>query len=269
MYHRWVKNAARGQFSGVVLLDLSAAFDLVEPSLLLQKLKIYGVDGDYLCWIESYLSSRFQAVWIDHVLSDFIHCDIGVPQGSILGPLFFLIFFNDLPHSLSCDVDNYADDTTLTATGSSVAEIGEKLTENCTSVSTWMRANKLKLNPEKTHILTIGTQERLGNLQQTLQVNMDDVQLQQDEAGVELLLGCQVQANLKWKYQIAVLEKKLRSRLAGLLNLKHILPINIKKTVTEGVFNSVLGYCLPLYVGCDAGQVKTLQVLQNKAAQIV
>ena len=78
-----------------------------------------------------------------------------------------------------------------------------------------------------------------------------------------------MQANLKWKYQIAVLEKKLRSRLAGLLNLKHILPINVKKTITEGVFNSVLVYCLPLYGGCDAGQVKALQVLQNKAAQIV
>ena len=168
MYDRWIRNAAVGQVSGVVLLDLSAAFDLVEPSLLLQKLRIYGVDDDYLCWIESYLSSRSQAVWIDHVLSDFIYCDVGVPQGSILGPLFFLIFFNDLPYSLSCNVDNYADDTTLTATGSSVVEIGEKLTENCKSVSSWMRANKLKLNPEKTHILTIGTLERLGNLQQTL-----------------------------------------------------------------------------------------------------
>ena len=269
MYDRWVRNAARGQVSGVVLLDLSAAFDLVEPSLLLSKLRIYGVDENYLCWIQSYLSNRFQAVWIDHVLSDFLHCDVGVPQGSNLGPLFFSIFFNDLPDSLSCEVDNYADDTTLTSTGASVAEIGQKLTENCHTVSTWMKANKLKLNPDKTHILTMGTQERLANLEHSLQVSMDNVQLQEDEGGVELLLGCHVQANLKWRCQISALESRLKRRLAGLQNLKNILSFAMRKTITEGVFNSVLVYCLPLYGGADTGQVKSVQVLQNKASQIV
>ena len=111
---RWVRAAAGGQLSGVVLLDLSAAFDLVDSDLLLQKLKVYGFDDDSLLWVESYLADRHQAVWIDHALSDFLPCTVGVPQGSNLGPLFFLIFFNDLPHSLNCEADAYADDTTLT-----------------------------------------------------------------------------------------------------------------------------------------------------------
>ena len=113
MYDRWVKAAMKGQVSGVILLDLSAAFDLVEPDLLIQKLKIYGLDDEYLAWVHSYLSDRQQAVWIGHVLSDFIKTDVGVPQGSNLGPLFFLIYFNDLPGTLEGDVDSYADDTTL------------------------------------------------------------------------------------------------------------------------------------------------------------
>ena len=89
MYDRWVRAVSDGQLSGVVLLDLSAAFDLVDPDLLLQKLKVYGFDDDILLWVESYLTDRFQAVWIDHAMSDFLESKVGVPQGSNLGPLFF------------------------------------------------------------------------------------------------------------------------------------------------------------------------------------
>ena len=77
--------------------------------------------------IQSYLKNRQQAVWIHCILSEFITCNIGVPQGSNLGPLFFNVYFNDLLFALDCDVENYADDTTLTPTGKSINEISEKL----------------------------------------------------------------------------------------------------------------------------------------------
>ena len=268
MYDRWVRAATKEQVSGVILLDLSAAFDLVDPDLLIQKLRIYGVEEDFLSWISSYLTDRYQAVWIDHVLSEFLHCEVGVPQGSNLGPLFFLIFFNDLPHTLDCEVESYADDTTMTATGGSVEEIGVQLTTDCEKVSHW-RANKLKLNPDKTHILTMGTQKRLSNLSETVKVTMDNVELKEDPSKCELLLGCKIQANLKWHQQVASLLTKLRKRLTGLNHLKYICPFHIRKTITEGIFNSVLVYCLPLFGGLDKGQLKDIQVLQNKAAQLV
>ena len=270
MYDRWIRAAGQGQLSGVVLLDLSAAFDLVDPELLIEKLKIYGVEEDYLDFIASYLKERFQAVWIDHTLSEFIHCPIGVPQGSNLGPLFFLIYFNDLPDSLPlCDVDNYADDTTLTANGKTLEEIGEKLSRSCDIVSDWMRSNKLKLNPDKTHILTMGTQERLSNQVAKLQVVMDGITLEEDPSHCELLLGCQVQANLKHEKQITHLLAKLRAKLVGLSHLRFIAPFQTKKVITEGIFNSTLVYCLPYFGGCNKAHVQNLQVLQNKAAQIV
>ena len=89
-----------------------------------------GFDNDILSWVESYLTNRFQAVWIDHAMSDFLPSTVGVPQGSNLGPLLFLIFYNDLPFLLDCEADAYADDTTMTVAGDTVEEIGTKMTDN-------------------------------------------------------------------------------------------------------------------------------------------
>ena len=143
MYDRWVRGAGNGKVSGIVLLDLSAAFDLVSPEILLDKMKLYGIESDLLEWLESYLIERKQAVWIDHTFSDWLDVSSGVPQGSILGPLLFIIFANDLPYILSCELDQYADDSTLTSSKDTVEDINEEIKENCEKVSKWMEDNEL------------------------------------------------------------------------------------------------------------------------------
>ena len=132
-----------------------------------------------------------------------------------------------------------------------------------------MWANKLKLNADKTHLLTVGTAERLRNLQNPVNVEMEGLTLTEGVDKCELLLGVQIQANLKWHEQIKLLHEKLQTRLAGLMKLKFILQQHIMKTLAEGLFNSVLVYCLPLFGGCDKGEIQATQVLQNKAAQVV
>ena len=179
MGSQWVSGAAKGKINGIILLDLSAAFDLVDSTILLKKLKIYGLDDEFIEWIESYLTERKQAVWIDHILSDWLDVSVGVPQGSILGPLLFIIFANDLPNSLTCPLDAYADDSTLTSTQKTIEEINIELNENCRLVSTWMSQNQLCLNAGKTQLMVGVTNQRLRNhnTSEDLNVVMDGFKL--------------------------------------------------------------------------------------------
>ena len=269
MYDHWVQGASKGQVSGAVLLDLSAAFDLVPPDTLVEKLRVYGLDANFLSWMKSYMSDRYQAVWIDHVLSDLAHCEVGVPQGSNLGPLLFMLYVNDLPFTLTCNIEQYADDSTLHATCKATTDINAVLETNCEVVSNWMAENMLKLNADKTHILTLGTKERLALPGNKVAVHMDGILLEEDPTHRETLLGVVIDSDLKWHGQLASLTEKLKSRLAGLAHIRHVLPFHLRKIVSEGLFSSVLCYCLPLFGGCDVGELQDLQILQNKAAQLV
>ena len=176
---------------------------------------------------------------------------------------------NDLAYYLTCPLEQYADDTTLSASDPDTAKLAEFLTENCAALSHWMAENKFNLNADKTTVLTLGTQRRLNSIENKPEIFMDGLRLKESENPSEKLLGCQIQSDLKWAQQVSSVKEKLKKRVSGVYNLRNVLPYGTLKIVCEGWFQSVLAYCLPLYGGCENRDLNDLQVIQNKIARLV
>ena len=117
--------------------------------------------------------------------------------------------------------------------------------------------------------MSLGTLRRLNSLDNQVNVHMDGVQLNESDSLSETLLGCPIWGNLKWTQHVITLKAKLKKRVAGVYNIRYILPFSTLKTICEGWFQSVLAYCLPLYGGCDIGSLTDLKVCQNKIARLI
>ena len=152
----------KGNFTGMVLLDLQKAFDTVDHTILLNKLKWLGADVLTVQWFRSYLTGRTQVTDIDGTMSEPKGVTCGVPQGSILGPLLFLLYVNDMASAVRCKLLLYADDSALIASGKNVADIESKLSSELEYVSNWLIDNKLSLHLGKTQSILFGTKRRLS-----------------------------------------------------------------------------------------------------------
>ena len=148
-----------------MFLDLKKAFDTVDHCILLSKLSEIGVSPSSIKWFESYLNNRKQKTSCGNEISAALPVTVGVPQGSILGTLLFLVYINNLPNAVkNSEVTLYADDTVLYCFSKDPRLLEDKLNEDLLMVAYWLRENKLTLNLDKTKSTIIGSNRKLGNI---------------------------------------------------------------------------------------------------------
>ena len=210
----WFSNMDNGLLNGVLFLDLKKAFDTVDYEILLKKLNFYGVDSISLKWFQSYLTDRKQRTYVNGSLSDYGSTVCGVSQGSIVGPLLFLIYINDLPASgLSSIPRLYADDTCLILTSHDPTDLQITLNNDLNKVQSWLEANKLSLNVKKTKYSIIATQYKVAHLdhQPDVRINGHSV----DRVRTHRYLGVEIDDTLTWHSQIDQIVKKVSAGLAS------------------------------------------------------
>ena len=155
---------------GTIFMHLSKAFDMVDHSILLRKLAKFGIGGDELRWFLGYLRDRKQRVCVSEAASKWTTIHRGVPQGSILGPRLFILYVNDLPLTIpSSNVRQYADDTTVSVVRADKRDLEQCLETDLKAMDTWVKANKLNLNVQKTQLLVLSRRRRE---QETMEVQV-------------------------------------------------------------------------------------------------
>ena len=195
-------------FACGIFLDFQKAFDTVKHEILLDKLEHYGIRGIGLSWFKSFLSSRSQFVSVNGTVSENLSITHGVPQGSVLGPLLFLIFINDLNLSIQhSKTHHFADDTNLILIDKSLKKINKFANHDLKLASEWVRANRLSLNADKTEIVIFRAKNKIITKKLNFRINGKKIEL----SGRVKYLGIHIDQHLKWDYHINNIRKKIKT----------------------------------------------------------
>ena len=255
----------------LVLLDLSAAFDTVDHTILLNRLQKIGITGLVYDWFSSYLTGRTQAVFVDGVSSDSVNLTCGVPQGSVLGPILFNIYtqpLGEIARKHGLNYHFYADDTQL-YTSFSINDLSSSVTsvsECIEDIKTWMKSNLLMLNDSKTEVVLLGTKQQLGKL--------DNLAISVGNANIIPCsrvknLGVIFDNNMTMEDSVNNICKTAYFYIRLLGKLRKFLDKETSAMITHAFVTSRLDYCNSLLYGISSSLSAKLPRILDTAARIV
>ena len=265
-------NKQNSEYTLAVFCDLSKAFDVINHRILLHKLNNCGIRGIINTWFENYLFERTQFVEFGGERSSTQNIQCGVPQGSILGPLLYLIYVNDICNSCNSNILSFADDTTVYVSDSDIHKAYLNANEEINNVYTWFCANKLSLNANKTKYIVIRHNQRPLKLCDE-QLCIDNIPL--TRIGNDCLetstkfLGIHIDECLTWKQHILQINRKVSNSIFAIKQLKHTLPIDILRTLYFALIHPHLTYGVLAWGNARSSALRKTITLQKRAVRTI
>jgi hypothetical protein len=256
-------------------IDIKKAFDTIDHFILLRKIEQLGIRGIPLRWIKSYLTLRSQCVKVEKSFSEYKIIESGVPQGSVLGPILFLLYVNDLcNHPLNGHLTAFADDIALCYQGHKWKQIGETIQEDVDLLNKWFSYNGLKLSEKTKYICyNIGNSPSPDDIKLIFHdINCDKTTCSCAEIGrVDHLkyLGLILDQTLKWDHQISSVSSVVRNCLRKFYYIRNKCTLSFKKVIYHALVQSKLNYGLEFWGGAYTNKLKPALILQKKIIRII
>ena len=265
----WLRDINNRLAVGVIFIDLTKAFDLINHDVLIHKLKIYGFDDSCMQLFKSYLSNRTQSVYLRGVNSFKTCTRRGVPQGSILGPVLFSLYINDLPLVIphaKCNL--FADDTSLHHASFNIDDINHCLNASMTSIDNWCNANDMIIHPEKNESMLVCTRQKRQRMKEKrLNIKYKDSIIRQ--VSEHRLLGVIIDHNLNWQEHVSFLIKHVSSTVFQMSQIKNFLNEHSRRLFYFSFIQSRLNYCSIIWGNCPSSTLKPLVSLQKRSVKMI
>ncbi|MFZ2538897.1 MAG: reverse transcriptase family protein, partial [Oscillospiraceae bacterium] len=251
-----------------IFIDLSKAFDSLKHDILLKKLSHYGVRGIAQDWFRSYLTNREQFVVVNGVRSSKSKIITGVPQGSILGPLLFLLYINDLCNaSALLKFILYADDTNIFYSGNDINEMCNIVNSELKLVIEWFKVNRLSVNSKKTNFMIFGTHAKLNKLKSDCTIVLDGIAINRSRSAK--FLGVVVDDQLNWKEHIHYISGKIAKNIGIIKRFQHRFDPQTLISLYNTLILPYLNYCNLIWANNKPSRLKHLEVLQKRVIRII
>ena len=264
MVDEWLLNINENRLCGALFIDFAKAFDVIDHDLLCKKLLLYGITGKSLQILSSFLENRAQYITVNSNASNTQPVKYGVPQGSILGPLLFAIYVNDLPLHIQDQCELFCDDTTIHTNHSDITQIAHSLQQSINTLTTWCKLNHMSLNPRKTKLMLITTRQKRQNLPNSLPpIFVDNTQI--EEVDNHRVLGIIIDHNLSWSNQVDYLCKTLSRRVYQLCRFKKFINFHARKLFIHAYILSSINYCSTLFDSTSDNILKPLNKFYKRA----